>query len=457
MTDGNKIDEGSLSEFVTEATKGSGAPGAVVGILHNGETVIASYGVTSVENPLPVTDETLFQIGSITKTFTATAIMRLVEMGKLDLETTVRTYVPDFQVQDEKAASQATIRHLLTHTGGWEGDFYDDTGAGDDALENYVVNMAELEQLAPTGEVYSYCNSGFCLAGLVIERVTNKSYQVVLKELILEPLAMTSSYLEPGDVMTHRYAVGHHVTEEGAKVACPWPVPRFSWPAGGITCHVKDLLHFARFHLTDGSMDAETRLLSTESMAQMKSPQVTIWKDEAVGLSWHMRNEEGAYAAWHSGGTNGQVSFLSLTPKHHFAIAILTNADRGGAIIKETRRWALRECLGKEIQEPKPIESSEEELAQYVGRYRRPSCDIELGMAGGRLIGQVTPKKGSTPTKDSPPGPAWPPFPFILCEKDRFMLPAARFGGIPTGDIVRKSDGSIGWLRAGGRIHVREA
>jgi CubicO group peptidase (beta-lactamase class C family) len=443
-----------LGEFVAKVMKEKGIPGVAVGILHKGEIATAGFGVTNVNHPLPVTDETLFQIGSITKTFTGTAIMRLVEMGKLDLNATVRTYVPDFKVADETAASQATIRHLLTHMGGWVGDFFHDTGAGDDALAKYVADMASLEQLAPLGTVWSYNNAGFSLAGYIIEVVTGQSYEVALKELVLEPLGLKNCYFAPGDVMIHRFAVGHNVTEEGPKVAIPWPLPRSSYPAGGITCHVKDLLRYARFHLGDGRADDEIRLLSPQSMVQMQSPQVTIWGNEAWGLTWAVNKIDGVRQIWHGGSTTGQVSLLTLIPEHGFAIAILTNADRGESVTREVSRWALKQYLGLEITDPTPIESSKEELAPYVGRYSRPFADIELGMLGGKLVAQIT-YKGSFPTEDSPRPPDPPPMSLALCEKDRLLVLDGLFKGT-TAEIVRKSDGSIGWLRAGLRLHVRE-
>ena len=442
-----------LSELVTEVMKDKGVPGVAVGILHKGETATAGFGVTNVDHPLPVTDETLFQIGSITKTFTGTAILRLVEMGELDLDATVRTYLPDFKVADEKAGSQATIRHLLTHMGGWVGDFFDDTGAGDDALARYVTNMADLEQLAPLGTVWSYNNAGFSLIGYVIEVVAGKSYQAALKELVLEPLSLKNSHLDPGDVITHRFAVGHDVTEEGAQVARPWPLPRSAHPAGGITCDVRDLLSYARFHLGDGTTDDKTRLLSSESMARMHSPQVTIWGSEAWGLAWAIDDTYGTRQISHGGGTVGQISLLKLIPEHDFAIVIFTNASRGGFVAREVSRWALKQYLGLEITDPTPIEASREELTLYVGRYSRPFADIELGMLGGKLVGQMT-YKGGFPTKDSPPPPAPPPMSLALCEKDRLLALDGPFKDVKF-DIVRKPNGSIGWLRAG-RIHARE-
>lgn len=455
MNDSHKANPDRLGEFVVKVMKETGVPGAVVGILHRGQTVTAGFGVTHVDHPLPVTDETLFQIGSITKTFTGTAIMRLVEMDKLDLDAPVRAYVPDFKVSDETAASRATVRHLLTHMGGWEGDVFDDTGVGEDALARFVASMAGLEQLVPLGTVWSYSNAGFSLAGYLIQVVTGKSYQAALKELVLEPLGLVSSYFNPGDVMIHRFAVGHNVTQQGVQVARPWPVPCAVYPAGGITCHVKDLLRYARFHLGDGSTIHETRLLSPDSMAHMHSPQVTVWGSEAWGLAWAVDEIDGTRQLSHGGGTAGQASLLVLIPEHDFAIAILTNANLGGFVTRAVSRWALKEYLGLDTPQPTPVETPADTLAAYVGRYVRPYADIELSIQDGKLMAQMTPKVGF-PTKDSPPLPTPPPMSLGLCEPDRLLVLDGPYKDARV-DIIRKPDGSIGWLRASGRVHVCEA
>lgn len=443
-----------LCEFVPGLMKKRGVPGVAAGILHEGETRSAGFGVTNVEHPLDVTDETLFQIGSITKTFTGTAIMRLVEMGKLDLDATVRTYLPDFKVADETASSQATVRHLLTHMGGWVGDFFHDTGAGADAFPKYMADMAELEQLAPIGTVWSYNNSGFFLVGYVIEAVTEQSYEATLKELVFEPLGLENSFFDPGDVMTYRFAVGHNVGDEGAQIARPWPLPRAAYAGGGITCHVKDLLRYASFHVGDGKTEDGTQLLTPESLSMMQSTQAPVWNDETWGLTWGLDVKNETRLVGHGGGTAGQISLLTLVPEHRFAVAVFTNANSGGFVTNDVTKWALKEYLGLEKPDPEPIEATEEELAEFVGRYSRPMMDLELGMLGGRLIAQATYKAGF-PTKDSPPPPPPPPTTVGLCEKDRLIVLDGMMKDA-TGEVIRKPDGSIGWLRFGGRIHIRQ-
>jgi len=150
-----------LHERITEAMERLHVPGVAVGIIHDGAEHVAAFGVTNVDYPAPVVEDTLFQIGSTTKTLTATTVMRLVEEGKIDLDTPIRAYLPDLRLADEATAAGVTTRHLLTHTAGWSGDHFLDTGRGEDALAGYVASMADLPQLTPLGQVCSYNNAAF--------------------------------------------------------------------------------------------------------------------------------------------------------------------------------------------------------------------------------------------------------------------------------------------------------
>ncbi|MCP4418234.1 MAG: beta-lactamase family protein [Chloroflexi bacterium] len=442
-----------LSQFVEENMTKWDVPGLALGVFYQGETVTAGFGMTNVNHPLPVTDETLFQIGSVTKTFVGTAVMRLVEMGKLELDATVQTYLPQFKVADKTASTQATLRHLLTHTSGWVGDDFHDTGAGDDALAKYVADMAALEQLAPVGTVYSYNNAGFSVLGRIIEKITGKTFETALQELVLQPLGLANSYLTPTDVMTHRFVVGHRTADNRPQVALPWPIERSGNPQGGIACHIKDLLQYARFHLGNGISADGTRLLTADSLTQMQSPQTTIWENEHWGLSWGVKQVAGERQISHGGGTNGQICSLTFFPNHNFAIAVLTNADEGGKATAAITTLALKQYLGLELPEPEPIAATEEELAAFVGHYGRPFMDVELGMLSGKLIGMITPKQGF-PNEDAPPLPAPPPLTLALCEKDRLLVLDGAYKGAKA-EIVRRVDGSVGWLRIGGRIHQK--
>lgn len=430
-------------------------PGLAVGIIVDGEVRTAGFGITNAEHPLPVTADTLFQIGSITKTFTATMLMRLQEMGKLSLDDTIQTHLPDFKVADPTVSSQATIRHLLTHTCGWFGDYFLDTGNEDAALANYMAKMAELEQLAPLGTVWSYNNAAFYLAGYLIEAITGQSYQAALKELILEPLELQHCYLDSAEMITHRFVVGHNVVAGEAQVARPWALPRSVYPVGGLICSVHELLRYAEFQLGDGLSAAGERVISAEALTQMHTTQVPVWKNETFGLAWFLNNLNGTQLVYHGGGTKGQVTRLTLIPEHKMAIVVLTNAEQGGTVTRAVTNQALKQYLGLETPQPQPIPASAEALAAYTGYYHNPYADIELGVLNQKLIAQLVYKRGF-PSEAIPPPPAPPPVALTLCEQDR-LLTQTGAGIEETIDVIRQQDGSILGLRQGGRLRVATA
>ena len=442
-----------MQAFVDERINALGIPGASVGVLHAGEERTAGFGVTNADHPLPVTAGTIFQIGSITKTFTGTMLMMLAEQGKLTIDAPIRSILPEFRVVDETASAQATIRHLLTHTGGWEGDVFADTGSGPDALALYVKRMADLTQIAPLGAAMSYNNAGFAVAGRIVEILTGKPYREALREMLLEPLGLDGSTLDAGHVMLKRFAVGHKVALQGSKPAGPWPLPRYVEPMGGLLCPVGDLLTYARFHLGDGTAPNGQRLLRPESLAAMHAPAVPVCGKESWGLPFAVDDSSGLRVVSHGGGTVGQIAMLAFVPEQDFAIAILTNADRGGQLTRETIGWALREFLGAEAEDPRPQAGVEMDLVPLVGRYSRPFQDLELGLLGGRLISQTTFKHGF-PSQDSPVPPPPPPETLLPCAPDRLLVVDGPSAG-RTVDVVRRSDGSIGWLRSGLRLHAR--
>ena len=429
-------------------------PGVAVGIFYENKEHIAGFGVTSIEHPLPVTEDTLFQIGSNTKTYTATAIMRLVEMGKLELDAPLRTYLPNLQLADEVVAARVTMRHLLTHTGGWVGDYFNDFGPGEDALATMTAKLSDLPQLTPLGEVFSYNNSGFYLAGRVIEVVTGKNFEAAIKELIFEPLGLTMSFFFAEDVITHRFAVGHEVFDEQPKVARPWAIPRAEAPIGGIVCNIKDIFQYARFHMGDGTTPSGARLLSSESLNLMQTPMLSATGIYMMGLSWFIETADDTKFITHGGSTKGQKTDFTIAPAKGFAYAAFTNSDRGGQLCRDVFKVTAKEYLGVSWLEAVPLNLPEERLTPYVGRYdsARSVCDIHL--QDGELILQLT-YKGGFPTPDSPPQPSPPPVRIALFEEDRMFVLDEPMKGT-RGEFLRDSDNHIAWLRLGDRVHARQ-
>lgn len=195
--------------------------------------VYACHGVTSVDNPLPVDWDTLYVLGSVTKTYTATALMRLVAEGRVELDAPVRWYVPELRLADERAAAEVTVLNLLNHTAGLDWGIIVDTGEGDDALAVYVAKLAELEQISPPGARASYSQAGYNLAGRIVEKVTGLTYERAVASLVFEPLGLSHSFFARDDVMTRRFAVGHNLGEDGTlSIARLWRRSRGDNPGG---------------------------------------------------------------------------------------------------------------------------------------------------------------------------------------------------------------------------------
>ncbi|MGH7921803.1 MAG: serine hydrolase domain-containing protein, partial [Candidatus Dormibacteraceae bacterium] len=333
-----------LESVLAEAAQRLQVPGVAVGIWQEGKEEHAFWGVTSVENPLPIDEGTLFQIGSTTKTYTATALAVLAERGQLDFEAAVRAYLPELRLRDEATAAKVTVRQLLNHTAGWEGDLFLDTGFGDEALARYVEAMAELGQTLPAGRAASYNNAAVSLAGRVVERVTGETYEEALRELVLEPLGLEETHVHPLEVMTRRFAVGHAPGENGPRVMRQWNLARSATPAGGITSTVPDQLRYARFHLGHGGEG----VLSTDARRALQRPTVDFHRSDlgdAVGTSWLLKEWGGAQLVGHGGSTNGQRSAFQMVPARDFAVTVLTNASAGARLHREVVAWVLRDRL----------------------------------------------------------------------------------------------------------------
>jgi CubicO group peptidase (beta-lactamase class C family) len=445
-----------LCDYVVERMAEYSVPGVAVGVLRGGQEFTAGFGITNVEAPVPVDANTLFQIGSTSKTFTGTVVMRLVEEGKLDLDAPIRTYLPNLTLKDEEAASGATLRHLFNHTGGWVGDYFDDTGSGDDALAKIVADMAELTQVTPFGKVFSYNNAAFYLAGHIIETVTGKSFEQNVKELIFDPLGMDHSCFFAHDAISRRVAVGHISRDGTPTVARPWALARAAHAAGGIASTVTDQLKYARFHLGDGTAPDGTRLLSPESLAEMQTPRTPAGSGTgALGVTWMIKTIGGVKTVRHGGATNGQLSAFVLAPEQGFAITVLTNGSRGTELHNDVTKWALAHYLDAEEVLPESLNLDADALAAYAGHYDAALSAYDLEVRDGELWAQAT-SKGGFPTRDSKPvGPPPPPFRIAICADDMFVALDPPFKG-GRGEFLRDPDGAIAWMRLGVRIAKRQ-
>lgn len=375
--------EPALAEVLSERTAALGVPGAAVGIYHAGAEHYAFHGVTSIDNPLPVDASTLFQFGSTGKTYTATALLRLVDQGRVELSAPVRRYVPELRLRDESVAAEVTVLHLLNHTAGWDGDYHKDTGNGDDALARYVAGMAEIAQVNPLGAEVSYNNASLSLAGHLIEKVTGLTYERAIQQLLLDPVGLADTYFFPTDIMTRRFAVGHNQSPDGAvSVARPWALPRSAAPAGGLSATAGDQIAWAKFHLTDGKNAAGEQVLPAEVVRSMREPTVVTPGNalgDAIGISWMLRRRGAVTLVQHGGTTIGQHSAFVLVPERDFAVIVLTNsAPTGERLNTEIVDWALETYLGVVEPEPELRPVTPDALVEYSGEYDAIAMSVTI-------------------------------------------------------------------------------
>lgn len=442
-----------LSERITRRMQELKVPGVAAGVWHAGQEETAGWGVTSLANPLPVTPETLFQIGSITKTMLATAAMRLVEQGRLELDRPVRAVLPGLRLADEATAAELTLRHVLTHTGGWAGDYFNDFGWGDDSLAKMVDSLVRLPQQTPLGTLWSYNNSGFAIAGRMLEVVTGLSFEQAMRALLFEPLGMNSSFFFPDEVMVRRFVVGHFPSKNGqVETALPWAVGRSNHPAGGVVANVPDLLRYARFHLHEGMTADGQRCLLPASLAEMRRPQA--WPGvsaDAMGLTWFIKTIGPLTCYRHGGATHGQNAQLLFVPAQDFAFAILSNSESGDSLCMEMFRAAVEAYFGAVEPEPHTFSRPENELAEFAGLYEAQSQSLELTPSGGGL--RVQPHyKGGFPTPETPAQPDPEAHESLFYSPDHTFVTQGPEKGTRA-EFLRGPRGAIEWLRVGGRIH----
>ncbi len=438
-----------LSRKIVAEMKRLSIPGVALGVWHKGRELSNGFGMTSVENPLPVTSDTLFQVGSISKTFTGTILMQLAEQGKVNLDEPARTYIKDLKLRDKNVEKQVTVRNLLTHTGGWVGDYFNDFGNGDDALLRMVKDIAHLPQVMPLGKIWSYNNTGFNIASRLIEVITGKPYEQAAQEMLLDPLGLKMSFFFPSDILiTHRFAVGHYNENKKTFVSRPWAIGRAGNGVGGVVSTVKDLLAYARFHMGSGN-----RIIKRKSLEAMRVPQISAGGRGQMGITWFVNKSGPLMRYSHGGATNGQQAMFMYIPEKDFALAILTNNDNGGVLNNAIVNLALEIYFDIKTTIPKPIKVNAVELEEYTGSYRIGTEAFDLKIKNGELIYQHIPL-GGFPTPDSPPGPAMPPMRVAFYDKDQaLVLDEPMKNGI--GDFIRDEKGRVQFFRIGGRAHKK--
>ncbi len=387
-------------------------PAAAVAVCIGDDVIDAATGLLSLGTGVEATTDSVFQIGSITKVWTATLVMQLVDEGLVDLDEHVQHYVPDFRVADSEAAASMTVRQLLSHTAGFEGDIFDDTGPGDDALAKLIARLDDVPQLFPPGEMFSYNNAGYCLLGRLVEEVRERPFDECLRTHLIRPLGLTHAATGPAEAILFRAAVGHvrPDPETDQQPAPFWAMAHSNAPAGSmLSMRARDLVAFARMHMRSGQASDGTSVLGADAVALMQKEHVRLPDlrvlGAAWGLGWELFDGPGPALIGHDGNTVGQAAFLRVVPELGVAVALLTNGGNPYGIYRDLFGHVLTELAEIELP-PLPVPAADPpavEAAPYLGTYANRVADISVSLdEDGRIWSKITPKGAAVELGEEP-------------------------------------------------------
>lgn len=317
-------DFAAIDAFVQEQMDERGFPGMALGIIENGQIAhLQGFGIAD-SSGREVTPQTPFRIGSLTKSFTALAVMQLVEAGAIDLDEPVQVYLPWFTLADKDASAKITVRNLLNHTSGISMKDGNSLFASKTGLEETVRSLDRIKLTQPVGSTYQYCNINFMIAGLIVEVVSGQPYTDYVTEHIFEPLEMRHSYgsLESaradGATIGHIFMLGRLWESDG------W-VPPANLPAGALISSVEDMTHYAIAQMNAGRY-GESVILSPQGIDELHAPAIPASENQDYAMGWSVGEMEGKPILSHNGDDGRFHAVIFLLPEEDSGIILLSNA-----------------------------------------------------------------------------------------------------------------------------------
>ncbi|WP_417625051.1 serine hydrolase domain-containing protein [Paremcibacter congregatus] len=388
-----------LQAYAERVIESSGVPAVSLAAWKDGRLYEGAVGCLNLDTGVEATTDSIFQIGSITKVFTACLLMKLVEDGRLDLDTPVVQALRDFSIADQAAAKEITVRQLLNHTSGIAGDYFTDDNHDDGPhIARFIDRCSQLPLVHPVGASFSYSNVAFAVAGRMVEKCLGISWFDAMEELIFTPLGMDHAICRPAEVIKYRTAIGHIADYESpgswktssGKYTCFGQSPAGTTP----TMKAKDLITFARAHMSGGLTEEGKRWLTSETITQMHQPTVRfpatqMAMDNAMGLGWFLQTDpkSGRRFYQHGGATNGQLAMLRIFPDTDSCFALLMNAQcpmtYNRMIIDLTQ--AVGGMEPQLFSDRPEISMSPEELAPFEGCFTAYAGDYHFAVKENRL------------------------------------------------------------------------
>ena len=397
-----------LQDYVDAIVDEYALPALSVAIWHQGKLYHASTGILNVETQVPATSDSVFQVGSIAKVFTATLIMQLVDKGSINLEKPVKHYLRDFQVADKNTTDNLTVRQLLNHTSGLAGDFFpEDAVTGGNPIARYVDRCCLLPQVHVLGERHSYSNAAYSIAGRLIEVVIGASWFKAIEENIIIPLGLSHTFADPLKASRFRVAMGHFPDDNNAQqwtLAPSTYLPLGQAPAGTtLSMSASDLITFARAHMQQGRIKSsakggsrgENRWLSASAVAGMQTSNIALPPYAPMfisdwGIGWCLSNQYPHPIIGHDGATLGQMSTMRIVPELDCAFVALTNGARVG-LLQRLVTDLMAGLTEMQFKLPKP-RASLSDNDRFTGTFESFDSLIKIANDSEHLVASVIQK-----------------------------------------------------------------
>jgi CubicO group peptidase (beta-lactamase class C family) len=361
----------SIERFVQDEMAAQRIPGLALAIVKDDRIAYMRGFGKADDSGRAVTPQTPFIIGSVSKSFTALAIMQLVEAGKVELDTPVQRYLPWFRVADEKASAEITVRHLLNQTSGLStktGRSFQGSGdTSDAALENAVRKLRNVELTAPVGETYQYSTINYSILGLIVQTVSGRSYESYVQTEILHPLQMRDSFTSETAAKPNGLATGYRYVF-GRPRAADLPYNRGLIPAGYLISSAEDMTHYLIAQLDRGRYGSGS-VLSPAGIAQLHRPAVeTASADTSYAMGWFVGPINEIPAIYHQGETFNFHANVVLVPESRTGVVVLMNAQNSLDLFFADRMGTIAEGVTSllEGRDPSPPPSGRVSFLVYA-------------------------------------------------------------------------------------------
>jgi len=319
-----ETDFAAIDAYVTEQMNNLGIPGMALGIVQDGQIAhVQGFGVADLSGRA-VTPQTPFYIGSVTKSFTALAVMQLVEAGKIDLDAPVQTYLPRFELADKEASAKITVRNLLNQTTGISTKDGMRFWASQQALEETVRGLGDLPLSQPVGTAFQYSNINYSIAGLIVEKVSGQSYGEYVAQHIFEPLVMRHSYASQAPALADGLSAGHS-DMFGCAIRNGRGMPPPYLPTGGLISSAEDMSQYLIAQLNDGRY-GEASVLSPQGIVELHTPAIPVGEGY-YAMGWFAGTVDGVALVNHNGDTGNFHTSIWLMPEQSLGFVLLANAS----------------------------------------------------------------------------------------------------------------------------------